>query len=199
MTPILTFSADAHRFFIQRPHSFLGHLRSLELSFTNPNDHLYLTKRGEDEAAAADDEHHAVGGASTGDDDNSALMNMLARPAPPAPGGGCGLETYPPSSIRFGEKLWGDLLRGMRAASPNLRDLSVTVAGRISRGTVLSSFGRYESEDQNGEGIEAVPGGEEAPLDVWELPGKLAVTFKPGGETYVQEGGKMARQDMEQA
>ncbi|GAB1318425.1 hypothetical protein MFIFM68171_08635 [Madurella fahalii] len=184
VTPVFTFSVDAHRFFIQRPHSFLEDLRSLELSFTNPNDHLYLTKRGEDTVAPP---------VETGtDDDNSVLLHMLARPAPRALG--CTAESCPPSSITFGEKLWRTLLQGVKDAAPNVRDMNVTLAGRISRDAILAGFGEFEKHEGT---TPELLDGESAP-EVWKLPGKLAVTFKPDGETYVQEGSKMIRQDNKQ-
>lgn len=41
ITLILTSSEDAHRFFIQQPHPWVDHVRSLEFNFTHL-DHLYL-------------------------------------------------------------------------------------------------------------------------------------------------------------
>ena len=44
ITPVFTSSSDATRFFLHRPNPFLDEIRSLELSFCNPNDQMYLFK-----------------------------------------------------------------------------------------------------------------------------------------------------------
>lgn len=42
VTLVFTSTEDAHRFFIGNPQPYLDRLRHLELSFCNPNDHLFL-------------------------------------------------------------------------------------------------------------------------------------------------------------
>ena len=124
-------------------------------------------------------------------------------------------------STIFGAQLWDDVLRAVRAACPRLRDLDVTIGGRIARARVLGRFGRCEDEggeqdedgpwegglpDGSGEAREAEKPGradEGAGLNlmgegggdqgVWKLPGKVSVRFKFGNARFVQEGGRMVR------
>ncbi|KAK5653254.1 hypothetical protein OQA88_9153 [Cercophora sp. LCS_1] len=53
VTPVFTSSEDVLRFFIQKPHPFLSSTRSLEFSFTNANDHLFLTRVQREQRASA--------------------------------------------------------------------------------------------------------------------------------------------------
>ncbi|KAL2015249.1 hypothetical protein VTK56DRAFT_5946 [Thermocarpiscus australiensis] len=193
VTPIFTSSVDAHRFFIQRPHSFLDSLRSLELSFSNPNDHLYLSKVWREDAVSEqpDEGSHADGNAPT--TSRTDLPGSAAEPAEPetAPAHAC-IAVLCQINV-FGQQLWADVLRGVQATSPNLRDLEVTIGGRISRHKILGGFGHCEDDAAAEPSRDEEGGGGDQPPGVWELPGKLAVTFKMDGQLYVQEGSKMVR------
>ncbi|KAK0620689.1 hypothetical protein B0T14DRAFT_521958 [Immersiella caudata] len=167
VTPVFTSSEDAHRFFIQRPHPFLSSIRTLEFSFTNPNDHLFLAQvqRGpiEEPVPVVTNPH--------------ACMVMPYR-----------LEI-------FGQTLWGELVRGLRGAIPDLKDFDVTIGGRFSHEVALARFGWRPEAGVEGVGEGGSEEGQEDDerVEPWTLPGRLAVLFKADEQRYVQEGVKMVR------
>ncbi|KAK0642088.1 hypothetical protein B0T16DRAFT_336534 [Cercophora newfieldiana] len=176
VTPVFTSSEDAYRFFLQRPHPFLGSIRSLEFSFTNPNDHLFLAQvqreRGPPVKEPEPEPEPAPAPVPSAAANAHACMIMPCR-----------LEV-------FGQTLWAELAQGVRGAIPDLKDFEVTIGGRFSHRETLGRLGwrveenGEEPEVQEGEGI----------VEPWALPGRLAVFFKTDETRYVQQGGKMVRQ-----
>ncbi|KAK0719397.1 hypothetical protein B0H67DRAFT_681520 [Lasiosphaeris hirsuta] len=177
VTPIFTSSEDAHRFFIQKPHPFLGHIRSLEFSFTNSNDHLFLAQvlreSGSGKAASAS----VAAGASTGEHHPSTAMP-------------CRLEI-------FGQQLWSELVQGVQSKVPDLRDFDITIGGRMAHNAAMVRFGCHQEEiaaEGDADTDVGVWQERDAP-ETWTLPGKLAVLFKTDERRYVQQGSKMVRQE----
>jgi hypothetical protein len=169
VTPVFTSSEDAHRFFIQRPHPFLSNIRTLEFSFTNPNDHLFLAQvqRGpvEEPVPVVTNPH--------------ACMVMPCR-----------LEI-------FGQTLWAELVKGLRSAIPDLKDFDVTIGGRFSHEMALARFGCLREGCAEGTvdgGSEECQKEDDERVEPWTLPGRLAVFFKTDEQRYVQEGVKMIKQ-----
>lgn len=169
---IFTSSEDAIRFFVQKPHPFLDHLRFLEFGFANRNDHLFLGRIRR-----------------SGVPGENPPGNMLVA----ADGG-----------VVYGQKLWSDILQGVQAATPELRDLDVTMAGRISHSQALKRFGyhrRTASQDKTRAADEArsVSGSDEEEagpsndVSIWKLRGKLAVNFQAEQRRYVQRGDRVVR------
>ncbi|KAK1758852.1 hypothetical protein QBC47DRAFT_356769 [Echria macrotheca] len=164
VTPVFTSSEDAYRFFIQRPHPFLGSVRSLEFCFTNPNDHLFLAQVQRDVRN------------DPPPDEAAPAAGTVPHPCMVMP---CRLDV-------FGQQLWRELVEGVQASIPGLRDLDVTIGGRMAHDDALARFGRRHAEgdeEANQEGV-----------DTWTLPGRLAVLFKSEDQLYVQQGTKLIRQ-----
>ncbi|KAK3353732.1 hypothetical protein B0T25DRAFT_456652 [Lasiosphaeria hispida] len=176
VTPIFTTSEDAHRFFIQKPHPFLGHIRSLEFSFTNSNDHLFLAQVRREPGSGKAAPASVAGGPSTG---GHPCMTMPCR-----------LEI-------FGQQLWSELVQGVQNRVPDLRDFDITIGGRMAHNAAMARFGSHE-EEIAAEGDTDTDVGvwqeRDAP-ETWALPGKLAVFFKTDERRYVQEGSKMVRKE----
>ncbi|KAK4129867.1 hypothetical protein BT67DRAFT_266875 [Trichocladium antarcticum] len=187
VTLIFTSSLDAHAFFHRAPPLFLGHLRALELGFTNPNDHLYLARV-----------FPAIPvGDTDADTDTDDGPDRAA--AAPAPGGSNGDLATGAARHRamFGPALWAEMARAVRARCPGLRGLDVMLGGAIDQGAVLAGFGGVGGGDgEMGGGRGGVASGELGTTEdgPWVLNGRLAVTFKmPAREGYVQERGRMVR------
>ncbi|AEO67323.1 uncharacterized protein THITE_2129247 [Thermothielavioides terrestris NRRL 8126] len=249
VTLVFTSSLDAHQFFVNQ-HLDLAHLRCLELSFTNNNDHLYLTKIVHDDPippvtadsndddgdvtspfAAANQASTSAAAAANGNhnSNNNGNGNLGTGPLPASsscPDIICHVDL-------FGMELWHALLRGVRRAAPKLRDLDVTASGRIDRRKVLECFGGSDDvvEGSGGPPLQQFPfqhllpphlqpqhpvaaqsssqaqaQGQDQPdlqgsVDgdgVWQLPGKLAVSFGTAGPNYVQRDQKMVQVPVEE-
>ncbi|KAK3935348.1 hypothetical protein QBC46DRAFT_51888 [Diplogelasinospora grovesii] len=118
VTPIFTSSEDAYRFFVRRRHPFLDRLRSLEFSFTNHNDHLYLSR------LRTNGVEKAVG-----------CHGCTTIPCPT-----CRPEV-------FGQELWVELLQSVRTQITNLRDFDITVNSRTPN-DILRVFGHELDDDR---------------------------------------------------
>ncbi len=165
VTPVFTSSEDAYHFFNLKPHPFLGSFRSVEFSFTNPNDHLFLAQvqREQDDTPPP-----AAVGPNTGD-----------HPCLTVP---CRLEV-------FGQQLWAQLVQGVKTRVPDLRDFDITIVGRLNHAATLTRFGPFVEGDEEVE-VEQKEEGQSA----WALPGRLTVLFKTDEQRYVQNNGVFVRQ-----
>lgn len=167
--PVFTSSEDAHRFFIHNPHPFLSSIRSLEFSFTNPNDHLFLAQVQRPAAT--------LGDSKTETQPSSGSTQSISHASIP-----CRLEV-------FGPTLWADLVRGVEREVPDLRDFDVTIGGRLEHDEALKRFGGRDTQaDEEGE-IEQKEG-----MKPWTLPGRMSVFFKSDDQWYLQDGGRMVMQ-----
>ena len=135
---------------------FLSHLRSLELSFNNPNDHLYLSRvyptdpvDDESNSNPDNDENSDNDASSTGGvillqpttQSQSQSQPHRHRHVSPiswyVPGPGPEVEGAAPVQVggglsqkqKFGYALWADVMRGVREGCPNLRGLDVLIGG----------------------------------------------------------------------
>ncbi|KAK1834973.1 hypothetical protein QBC39DRAFT_342333 [Podospora conica] len=163
-TLVFTSSEDAYRFFVHDQHPLAYAIRSIELIFTDPNDHLFLVQiQRETPANAADAPNEAE------PEPGTTITHMFSR-----------IEV-------FGPKLWTELIRGLRAATPGLRDLDVVIGGGFQRDLVLDAFGG-SGPDRGLQGDE-LTGEEEG--SGWAIPGKVEVMFTTDGLRYVQDGSKM--------
>ncbi|KAK3904499.1 hypothetical protein C8A05DRAFT_13627 [Staphylotrichum tortipilum] len=86
----------------------------------------------------------------------------------------------------FGEELWRALARGMRRVATGLREMEITVAGRIPRNKILDVFGAVAEDERQG-------WGGVGPEGYWVLPGRLVARFTHWQRDYRQEGKKMVR------
>ncbi|KAK3389912.1 hypothetical protein B0H63DRAFT_519147 [Podospora didyma] len=173
VTPIFTSSEDAIVYFTRSPHPFLSHLRSLELSFSNPNDRLFLARINPQQHLGANDDR---------DDQNR---------------------------LNIGEQLWTDMLQAVHSAVPRLRDLDITLGGRMAatQEQVLSRFGHQQDDlaNETEEGVNEIypvttydlatqdPDKTSPSTEFWRLRGKLAVHFKLDQQRYIQRGDRMVR------
>ncbi|KAK4152988.1 hypothetical protein C8A00DRAFT_15764 [Chaetomidium leptoderma] len=212
-TPIFTNSLDVHKFFIQKPHPFIAHLRNLELSLTHHNDHLYMTKKQHDEPPVPRARATTTTAAGTSNDASSSLL--LTTVTAHANNTGTTTTTPPTNSSSrvcflahcgidlFRSKLWKELVHGIRSAAPGLRNTDVHLGGYIravDRARFLAPFGvaatvadlEAGADDDDDDDDD----GELEEDEVWRLPGMLAVMFSNGsmpgdGTGYVQVGRKM--------
>lgn len=166
-TLVFTSSEDAYRFFVHDRHPFADGVRSLELNFSNPNDHLFLApvQREAPACDATDESNVAEPGVST-------VVHVFSR-----------IEV-------FGPEMWAGLVQGLRAATPGLRDLDIVIGGRLQRDLVLDAFG---GSGPDGEcEAELTDQKEESG---WAIPGKVEVMFTTEGlRRYLQHGRKMVTQ-----
>ncbi|KAK4237695.1 hypothetical protein C8A03DRAFT_34315 [Achaetomium macrosporum] len=214
VTLVFTSSVDAHRFFLQHPRQpppfFAEHMRHLELSFTNNNDHLYLTRISHEDTVPPPPAAWSI--ASVGGDiydtqgPGSSTSMEIAHAPPPGLTSSC---FYHFCRINlFGTELWKELMRGVRKAAPKLRNLEVTFSGRIDERKVFESFvgGSSSSRRSNisvevgqQEGATPGTGGGDTTVHVvvqqprWKLPGKLRVVFVLDKHCYVQQGTRIVR------
>lgn len=100
----------------------------------------------------------------------------------------------------FDPELWDNIVHGIRAAAPNLRDLEVYIRGTVDRRRFLNVFGTL-LEDQN-QITAGTSGGQTSDsglavgeLGRWELPGKLVITFVMlrARSRFTQVGSNMVR------
>jgi len=212
--PIFTSSEDAHRFFIQIPHPYAGAIRSLEFSFTNPHDHLFLKRIKRENTATEPINKNGEDAAEGGD---------ILNPADAGPGASNhGCMTVPCRIEVFGQELWEEIVDAVQDKAHHLKDLHVTIGGSISRDAILSKFGgcpehiseaaanQQSSEPAAQEQVMlsdpviATDAAEEhesshqasakGVADAWKLPGKMEVSFKVENCRYVQDAGHMVRQ-----
>lgn len=165
-TLVFTSSEDAYRFFVQPRHPFADGIRSLELNFTNPNDHLFLSpvQRETPACDAADEQNEAKAGAGT-------VVHVFSR-----------IEV-------FGPKMWAELVHGLHAATPNLRDLDITIGGRLPCDLVLDAFGGSGADGDDADELT-----DQKAESGWAIPGRVEVVFATDGLRYLQHGKKMAVQ-----
>ncbi|KAK0741519.1 hypothetical protein B0T18DRAFT_330745 [Schizothecium vesticola] len=165
-TLVFTSSEDAYRFFVHDQHPFADGVRSLELNFTNPNDHLFLApvQRETPACDAADEPNEAEPGTST-------VVHVFSR-----------IEV-------FGPKMWAELLQGLQAATPGLRDLDIVIGGRLQRDLVLDAFG---GSGPDGDVQDQLTDQKEE--SGWAIPGRVEVMFTTDGLRYLQHGRKMVAQ-----
>jgi hypothetical protein len=190
VTPVFTTSLDAHRFFVEQPHRLLARLRHLELSLTHSGDHLYL----------AGVQH----------------PRPLVPGVPRTPRCGCGLALC--RRKLYGAHNWAELIGGIRAVAPNLRQLDVNVRSEVDVETILSWFDAVEGEravfrhwlnaffvDVGGDDQDfpdaSAPGYGDIDhvwYDPWEVPRRLVVQFSAGSErvVYEQRGCAMVRLEL---
>ncbi|KAJ4285938.1 hypothetical protein N0V88_008213 [Collariella sp. IMI 366227] len=187
VTLVFTTSLDAHHFFVQRPHPFLAHLRHLEFCFCHSYDHLFLTKTLHSEVGPD-------GGRRDGeeDGDGAAVEGIMVNYVNHVAGARESVCTQARCDVDlFGGAFWLDLMKGLWAVAPGLRDLDVTIGGSIRHWKIMRVFGECEGGYvDGGEGEELVRVADE---DVWELPGKVLVRFPLGGQEYVQQGRKVVK------
>ena len=167
VTLVFTSSEDAYRFFIHNKHPFAAAIRSLELHFTNPNDHLFLSQV-QREAPNCDADEGRLGA----EPDSSAAISGRVKV--------------------FGPELWAELVEALREVTPGLRDLDVAIGGRLQqfqRNLVLAPLGGCGTEGENEEEMT-----DPKDASTWAIPGKVEVVFKTDGLRYLQNAGKMVVQ-----
>ena len=166
-TLVFTSSEDAYRFFIHNKHPFAAAIRSLELHFTNPNDHLFLSQVRREASDCGADE-----GRLGAEPDSSAAISGR-------------IEV-------FGPELWAELVEALREVTPGLRDLDITIGGRLQqfqRDLVLAPLGGCAAESENEDELT-----DTRDACTWAIPGKVEVVFKTDGLRYLQDAGKMVVQ-----
>ncbi|KAK4224454.1 hypothetical protein QBC38DRAFT_485461 [Podospora fimiseda] len=180
VTLIFTCSRDAERFLIKKPHPYLAAVKCLEFSLANNNDSLYL----------ADIWREAAGQRNRGaypnepPEDEEELLPVSA-------------ERQEPRIL--GKALWQNLIAGMRQTIPNLRDLEITIGGRIRKDFILAPFGyKVTTDDLVDTGIMLLDRARPRSAiqsDPWVPNGKVVVRFLRGGAEFAQENGQMVRQE----
>ncbi|KAM7216991.1 hypothetical protein V8F06_007630 [Rhypophila decipiens] len=201
ITPIFTSSKDAHRFFVLHPHPFASHIRTLELNFTDQNDHLFLQQIQHADLEGAenmnmiqdDTEGGSTGSEVIGEPGESSTATTPISHQCSTPR--CCLNL-------FGQQLLDQILDGIQAQIPSLKDLALTITGRMDHGPILDRFA-YSPEE------EAAPGQEDEAMETaseelniyaavttshkkWELPGDVNIKFEAEGLRYlIHKGGKL--------
>lgn len=224
VTPIFTSSKDAHRFFVLHPHPFASHIRTLELNFTDQNDHLFLQQiqhpdaEGGEDAAAVED--HGAGGSATqvASGDEQGESSTAAAPIDHS----C---STPRCCLNlFGQQLLDQILDGIQEQIPGLKDLAITITGRMDHGPILDRFA-YLREDEHVSSTPAGPAsgqkednainpcratekpGSVPPLGQddavstrkkWALPGDVNIKFEAEGMRHtIHRGGKLVRKRLD--
>lgn len=89
----------------------------------------------------------------------------------------------------FGPKMWAELVHGLRAATPGLRDLDITIGGRLPCDLVLDAFGGSGADGDDADELT-----DQKAESGWAIPGRVEVVFATDGLRYLQHGKKMAVQ-----
>ncbi|KAM7193682.1 hypothetical protein V8F20_008319 [Naviculisporaceae sp. PSN 640] len=223
VTPIFTSSKDAHRFFVLHPHPFAGHIRTLELNFTDQNDHLFLQQIAQPDVEGGeideigDAEIQGMGEVetdrATGDEpgESSAMATASNH-----------LCSTPRCCLNlFGQQLLDQILDGIQEQIPGLKDLAITITGRMDHGPILDRFAYLREEEpsdatalsaRNVESKDAVTAnpssavetddaaGPEAPeseastREKWALPGNVNIKFEAEGLRHtIRRGRKLVQ------
>lgn len=153
-----------------RPHPLASHIRTLELNFTDQNDHLFLQQiipwdgEGEADAGVGSSASAAVDNGTTPGRDETAGDSSKS---PVSPVHDC--STPRCCFTLYGQQLLDQILDGIREQIPNLKDLAITITGRMEHGPILDRFAYIPDEDTTSTDTVPAPTDAAAPTPSTEL------------------------------